>query len=73
MGFEPAPPSQLETVNEFTDRMQSALMEARSTLAKAQDDYNHRREPAPEYTPGDKVYLDGSDVEAILDSRISRG
>jgi transposase InsO family protein len=67
MGFEPSPPSQLETVNEFTDRMQSALTEARSALAKAQDDmtryYNRRREPAPEYAPGDKVYLDGSDIQ----------
>jgi len=36
--------------------MQSALTEAISALAKAQDDYdryyNRRREPAPEYTPG---------------------
>jgi len=67
MGFEPSPPSRLESVNEFTDRMQSALTEARSALAKAQDDmthyYNRRREPAPEYTPGDKVYLDGSDIQ----------
>ena len=54
-------------MNEFTDRMQSALTEARSALAKAQDDmtcyYNRRREPAPEYIPGDKVYLDDSDIQ----------
>jgi hypothetical protein len=67
MGFEPAQPaSRLETVNEFTDRMHSALTEAKATLAKAQDDmaryYNQRRESAAEYTPGDKVYLDGSDI-----------
>jgi hypothetical protein len=48
------------------DRMQS-------TLAKAQDDmtryYNHHREPAPEYTPGDKVYLDGSDIQTSRPSK----
>src|SRR5882724_7736979 len=47
MGFEPTQsPSHLETVNEFTDRMHSALTEAKSALAKAQDDmsryYNRR-------------------------------
>jgi hypothetical protein len=35
MGFESSPPSWLETVNEFMDRMQSALTEARFALAKA--------------------------------------
>jgi hypothetical protein len=24
--------------------------------------YNHRHEPAPVFTPGDKVWLDGSDI-----------
>jgi len=47
MGFEPAQPaSRLETVNEFTDRMHSALTEAKAALVKAQDDmtryYNQR-------------------------------
>src|SRR5882757_227272 len=73
MGFEPSPPSQLETVNEFTDWMQSALTEARSALAKAQDDmtcyYNCHWEPAPEYIPGDKVYLDGSDIRTSRPSK----
>jgi transposase InsO family protein len=64
MGFElTQPASHLETVNEFTDWMCSVLTEAKSTLAKAQDDmsryYNRRWEPAPEYAPGDKAYLDG--------------
>jgi hypothetical protein len=67
MGFEPAQPvSRLETVNEFMDRMHSALTEAKATLVKAQEDmthyYNQRREPAPEYAPRDKVYLDRSDI-----------
>jgi hypothetical protein len=68
MGFEPAQPaSSLETVNEFTDQMHSALMEAKAALVKAQDDmtcyYNRHQEPAPEYFPRDKVYLDGSDIQ----------
>jgi hypothetical protein len=67
MGFKPAQPaSRLETVNQFTDRMRFALTEAKAALEKAQEDmtryYNQRREPAPEYAPGDKVYLDGSDI-----------
>src|SRR5437016_2543538 len=54
MGFEPhQPPSKVEAVNEFTDRMKSALEEAKSALAKAKDDmaryYNQRRTPAPVY------------------------
>jgi len=74
MGFEPTQPaSRLETVNEFTDWMRSALTEAKSALAKAQDDmsryYNRRQEPAPEYTPRDKVYLDGSDIRTSRPSR----
>jgi hypothetical protein len=67
MGFKPAQPaSYLQTVNEFTDWMHPALTKAKATLAKAQDDmthyYNGRQEPAPEYFPEDKVYLDGSDI-----------
>jgi hypothetical protein len=74
MGFEPTQSSShLETVNEFTGRMQSALTEAKSALAKAQDDmsryYDRRREPAPEYAPGDKVYLDGSDIRTSRPSK----
>jgi hypothetical protein len=53
--------------------MQSALTKAKSALAKAQNDmihyYNRRWEPAPEYTPGDKVYLDGSDIQTSRPSK----
>jgi len=38
MGFEPQQnPSGLETVNEFTERMKTAIDEAKSTIHKAQD------------------------------------
>jgi len=39
MGFEPRQnPSGLETVNEFTERMRTAIDEAKSTICKAQND-----------------------------------
>jgi len=67
MGFEPQQnPSGLETANEFTERMRTAIDEAKSTIHKAQDDikryYNRRRTPAPVFKPGDKVFLDASDI-----------
>jgi len=39
MGFEPhQPPSRVEAVNEFTNRMKDTLEEAKSALAKVKDD-----------------------------------
>ena len=39
MGFEPRQdPSSLETVNEFTKRMESATEEAKSAICKVQED-----------------------------------
>jgi len=68
MGFEPRQnPSSLETVNEFTKRMESATKEAKSAICKAQEDmtryYNRRRSLAPVFKPGDWVYLDMSDIK----------
>jgi len=68
MGFEPRQdPSSLETVNEFTKRIESATEEAKSAIHKAQEDmtkyYNRRRSPAPVFQPGDRVYLDASDIK----------
>ena len=73
MGFEPRQdPSSLETVNEFTKRMESATEEAKSAICKAQEDmaryYNRRRSPAPVFKPGDRVYLDASDIRTIRPS-----
>jgi len=67
MGFEPRQdPSSLETVNEFTKRMESATEKAKSAIRKAQEDmtryYNRRRSPAPVFKPGDWIYLDASDI-----------
>ena len=71
MGFEPRQdPSSLETVNEFTKRMESATKEAKSAIRKAQEDitryYNRRRSPAPVFKPGDWIYLDTSDIKTTL-------
>jgi len=68
MGFEPSQaPSGLEMVNEFTERMKSAVEEAKSAIRKAQEDmtwyYNQKRTLAPVYKPGDRVYLDALDIK----------
>src|SRR5436853_3712163 len=66
MGFEPCqPPSKVEAMNKFTDRMKSTLEEAKSALAKAKDDmarYYNQRHTDPVYVPGDRVYLDADDI-----------
>jgi hypothetical protein len=67
MGFEPHwPHSKLESVNEFVEHMAQGLEEARSAIAQAKDEYtmyyNRRREPAPIFKSGDRVWLDGSDI-----------
>ena len=50
----------------FQRRMEESLEDAKAALSKAQDEYalyyNRRREPAPEFKPGDQVLLDASDI-----------
>jgi len=62
----------LETVNEFTGRMKAATEEAKSAIRKAQEDmvqyYNQRRSPTPVFKPGDRVYLDASDIKTTCPS-----
>jgi hypothetical protein len=67
MGFEPQQScSNLESVNEFVEHMALGIEEAKAALTKAKDEYtmyyNRRREPSPVFTPGDKVWLDGSNI-----------
>jgi transposase InsO family protein len=74
MGFEPDQrPSRVESVNEFKDRMKDTLEEAKAALAKSKDDmtryYNQKRTAAPEYKPGDKVFLDASDIHTTRPSK----
>jgi len=74
MGFEPQQnPSGLETVNEFMERMRMAIKEAKSAICKAQDNmkryYNCRRTPAPVFNPGDRVFLNVSDIQTTHPSQ----
>jgi Chromo (CHRromatin Organisation MOdifier) domain len=74
MGFEPAArPSHKEAVNEFVGRMKSTLDEARAALSKSKEEmaqyYNRRRSPAPQYKPGDKVFLNSSDIRTTRPSQ----
>jgi len=77
MGFKPRQnPSSLETVNEFTKRMESTTKEAKSAIHKVQKDmmryYNQRRSPASIFKPGDQIYLDASDIKtAHLSPKLS--
>jgi hypothetical protein len=77
MGFEPQQPrSKMELVNEFADRMAVGIEEVKSALTKAKDEYamyyNRCREPAPVFTQGDRVWLDGSDITTNrLSSKVS--
>ena len=73
MGFEPSQaPSRLETVSEFMEWMKSTTEEAKSAIHKAQEDmmqyYNRKRSLAPIYKPGDRVYLDVSDIKTTCPS-----
>jgi hypothetical protein len=56
----------LESANEFAERIALGIEEAKAALTKAKDEhamfYNRQHEPALVYTPGDRVWLDGSDI-----------
>jgi hypothetical protein len=74
MGFEPnVEPSRNEAVNEFVDWMKSTLEEAKSALQKSKDDmaqnYNRRRDLTLIYEPGDRVYLNSTDISTTRPSR----
>jgi len=74
MGFEPQQNhSDLETVNEFTERMRMAIEEVKSTIRKAQEDmkryYDQCRTPALVFNPGDKVFLNASDIQTMRPSQ----
>jgi hypothetical protein len=67
MGFEPQQPrSNLESADKFAERIVLGLEEAKVALTKVKDEYtmyyNCRHEPALVFAPGDKVWLDGSDI-----------
>jgi hypothetical protein len=66
----------LELVNEFAERMTLGIKEAKVALTKAKDKYtmiyNCQCEPAPVFTPGDRVWLDESNITTNrLSSKLS--
>ena len=60
-------------VNEFTERMRMVIEEAKSAIHKAQEDikryYDRRRTPAPVFNPGNKVFLNASDIRTTRPSQ----
>ena len=59
-------------MNEFKTRTEAALEEAKAALVKSKDNmakyYDQRRTPAPEYQPGDRVFLDTSNIHTTRPS-----
>jgi len=53
-------------VNEFMEQMRMAIKEAKSAIHKVQDNmkkyYDRQRTLAPVFKPGNKVFLDASDI-----------
>jgi transposase InsO family protein len=73
MGFEPRQPqSKVPEVREFASKISKGVEEAKAALAKAKDDYakyyDRRRTPAPQLKPGDRVWLDSSDIKTTRPS-----
>ena len=52
--------------------MKDTLDEAKAALVKSKDEmakyYDRKRTPAPDYQPGDRVYLDASDIQTTQPS-----
>ena len=53
--------------------MKDTLDEAKAALVKSKDNmakyYDWKRTPAPDYQPGDRVYLDASDIQTTQPSK----
>src|SRR5882724_5675898 len=66
LGVEPLRESCLETLKDFTSRMNKATDEACSALSRAADDmarfYNVHWREAPLYEVGDRVWLNGWNI-----------
>lgn len=73
LGIEPFRSSQNESVDDFVQNLQSARKEAEAALHKAADDmaryYDQHRDTAVSYNVGDKVWLDGKDIQTDRPSR----
>lgn len=73
LGTEPRRETKVEAVDDFLKRMKGIQEEARSALEKAAEDmtrfYDEHRREAPEYRPGDKVWLDARDLKTTRPSK----
>jgi hypothetical protein len=62
----------LESVNNFMNHMAQGLEEAKVPLPRLRWLYNHQCEPVPIFTPGNKVWLVGSNITTNqLSSKLS--
>jgi hypothetical protein len=73
MGFEPQQPHlKVAGISKFANRMANGVEEAKVALMKAKDNYtmyyNRHRTPAPQFVPGDRVWLDSSDIKTTRPS-----
>jgi hypothetical protein len=74
---EPQQPcSTLESANEFVEHIALGIEEVKAALTKVKDEYamyyNCQCEPALVFTPGDRVWLDGSNITTNrLSSKLS--
>ena len=66
MGFEPLVDAPDSDAAAFRQRLEDSLESAKASLTQAKEQqalyYNRRRNRAPELKPGDKVYIDSSDL-----------
>jgi len=73
MGFEPLVNAPDSDAAAFQQRLEDSLESAKASLTQAKEQqalyYNRRRNRAPELKPGDKVYIDSSDLPLARPSR----
>ena len=73
LGTEPIRNTRLESVAKFVENMESARKEAEAALHKAAEDmaryYDRHRQQVDEYKVGDKVWLEGKDIQTDRPSK----
>jgi transposase InsO family protein len=73
MGFEPRRKAKVQSVEEFVQKLKSVQAEVEAALHKARDDMkkyaDRKRMHAPQYKPGDKVWLSTKDLATTRPSR----
>ena len=73
LGTEPIRDSTMEAVDSFVKRLQASRKEAEAALHQAAEDmaryYDQNRQEAETYKVGDKVWLDGKDIQTDRPSK----